>query len=119
VCIFCDKRVSGVVVCDVPNKTRIHNRRHNTNRNSLLLRCLSTGRAAPSEDKRVNAIRADGEDDHSSVSARNADGRGSNEETDNGYALGNGNVPCALVEFARGPGDCDCDGASDQVGWAC
>jgi hypothetical protein len=108
-----------VLIGNVPNKTRIHNRRHNTNRNGLLLGRLSTCRAAPSEDKRINAICANGEDDHSSVSTRYADGRGSNEETDNGYALGNGDVPCALVELTRGPGDCDCDSARDQVGWAC
>jgi hypothetical protein len=102
-----------------PDETRVHDRGHDTDCNSLLLGRLATGRTAPSEDERVDAVGADSEDDHGGVAARYADGGRGDEETDNGHALGDGDVPCALVELARGPGDCDCDDTSDQVGWAC
>jgi hypothetical protein len=102
-----------------PDETCVHDCSHDTNGNSLLLRCLSTCRAAPSEDKRVDAVCADGEDDHGGVSSRNADGCRCDEETDDSYALGDGDVPCALIELARRPGDCDCDGTSNQLWWEC
>jgi hypothetical protein len=103
---------------DLPDERSVHDRCDNSNRNRLLLRCLSTRRSAPSEDKRVDTVCADGEDDHGCIATRNANGRAGDEEPDGGDALGYGDVPCAFVELARGPGDGDCDDAGDEVGWA-
>jgi hypothetical protein len=80
---------------------------------------LAARRAAPAEDQRVDAVGADGEDDHGHVTARGADGCAGDEEADRGDDFGDGDVPCALVEFSGGPGYGDGDDAGDQVGRAC
>jgi hypothetical protein len=117
VCVVSDLEVGGGGEI-LPDEGRVHDSGNNTDGNGLLLGCLTTSRSAPTENQGVDAVGADGEDDHGGVASRNADGRACDEETNSGDGLGGCNVPCSLVELARGPGDGDCDGAGDQVGWA-
>jgi hypothetical protein len=102
-----------------PDERSVHDGRHDTDGNSLLLGCLATGGSAPSENQGVDAVCSDGEDDHSGVAACDADGGACDKKTDGGDTLGDCDVPGALVELTRRPGDCDGDCAGDQVGWAC
>jgi hypothetical protein len=109
----------GGGVYDLPDERSVHDSSHNANSDGLLLRRLSTSRTAPTQNERVDAICSNGEDDHGGVTSRHADGRASDKETNDGDTLGDGYVPCALVELARRPGDCDGDRSGNEVGWAC
>lgn len=79
---------------------------------------MTTGGSTPTENKRVDAVGTDGEDDHGDVAARNTDFSAGESETESGYCFGDGDVPGSLVELARRPRHGDCDGASDEVGRA-
>jgi hypothetical protein len=59
-----------------------------------------------------------GEDDHGDVAAGGIANGGSQHEAEGSDSLGDGDVPRALVELARAPGDGDGDGTGDQVGRA-
>ena len=101
-----------------PDERRVHDGGDNANGDSLLLRRLTARGSAPSEDERVDAVGADGEDDHSHVATRNTERRACDEEADGGDDLADGDVPGALVELAGRPGDGNCDAAGDEVGRA-
>jgi hypothetical protein len=102
ICVVSDWEVGGGGGGEIlPDEGRVHDSGNNTDGNSLLLGCLTTGRSAPTENQGVDAVGADGEDDHGGVASRNADRRACNEETDSGDGLGGGNVPCSLVKLAR------------------
>lgn len=100
------------------DKANVHHRRDDSNRARLLLLGLATYASAPAEDQAVHAVRADGEDDHAHVAARDVGHAGGGREADGGNDLGAGDVPGALVEFARGPGEGNGRHAGDEVGWA-
>ena len=102
----------------VPDKRSVHNGRHDTDCDGLLLGCLTTGGSAPTENERVDSVGTDGEDDHGDVATRNADFSAGESETESGYGFGDGDVPGSLVELARRPRHGDCDGAGDEVGRA-
>jgi hypothetical protein len=104
---------------DLPDERRVHDCGDNADSDSLLLGRLSACRSAPTQNERVDTICANGEDDHGRVAACYANGCAGNQETDSGYALGDGDMPCAFVELAGRPGDGNGDYAGDEVGWAC
>jgi hypothetical protein len=102
VCVVSDLDVGGGGGGEIlPDERRVHDSGHDADGNGLLLRSLTTGGTAPTENQGVDAVGADGEDDHGGVAPRNADGGACDEETNSGDGLGGGNVPCSLVKLAR------------------
>lgn len=101
-----------------PDERGVHDSSDDTNGNSLLLRSLTTSRSAPTQDERVDTVCANGEYDHGDVAACNTEGRACDKETNSGDDLGDGDVPCALVELSRRPRDSDGDSTGDKVRWA-
>lgn len=72
-------------------------------------------RSAPTKDERVDTICADGKDHHRNVTACNTKGCARNKKPNCGNDLGDGNMPCTLVELSRGPGNSDGDSAGYEV----
>lgn len=103
-----------------PHEAAVHERGDEPNGRRLLLLGLRAHAAAPPEDQAVDAVRPDGEDDHGGVPPGHVPRRGGRggDEAHHRDGLGGGDVPCALVESARGPRDEDGDGAGDEVGRA-
>lgn len=99
-----------------PDETGVHDGSHYSDRNGLLLLCLTTGAAAPAENQGVDAVRADGEDDHANVSARCVTREACGDETDRRDNLRERDVPCTFVELARRPRNGNSHRASDEVG---
>jgi hypothetical protein len=85
---------------DLPDERGIHNRSNDANSNGLLLRCLATRRAAPSQDQRVDTIRANGEDDHGDIASSSPDIRTSQSKAKGSDSLGDGNMPRPLIELS-------------------
>lgn len=100
---------------DSPDERNVHDRRDNRNCGSLFLLGLSACTSAPPQDQRVDTIGTDGENYHCYIAASEIQGRASSHEANGGDDLGDGDVPCALVELARGPRHCNCDRASDEI----
>lgn len=98
-----------------PDERGVHDRRDDPDRHGLLLLRLSAGAPRPAEDERVDAVGADGEDYHADVPPHGVQSRAGGDETDRGDDLGDGDVPGALVELARAPGDENRHRARDQV----
>lgn len=53
----------------LPDERSVHDRGDDTDRDSPLLGCLTTGGTAPSENERVDTVGTNGEDDHGDVAA--------------------------------------------------
>lgn len=102
-----------------PDERRVHDGCNNADSNGLLFLGLSTRAAAPPEDQGVNTVRSNSEDDHRSVASAHVHRQTCGYESNCCNCLGDGNVPRALVEFTAAPRDGDCDGAGNQVWWAC
>ena len=79
---------------------------------------IRTG-SAPTQDERVDAVCTNGENDHGNIAACNTKRRACNEKPDSSDDLGDGNVPCALIEFSGRPRDSDGDSTGDKIGRAC
>jgi hypothetical protein len=83
-----------------PDERGVHDGCDYTNGNGLLLWSLATSRSTPTQDERVDTVCSDSEDDHGDIAACNTEGRACDKETDGSDDLRDGNVPCALIEFA-------------------
>lgn len=111
--IECCKSQGGL-----PDEGGVHNSGDYANSDSLLLRSLTAGGSAPTQNERVNTVCADGENDHGDIATGSTDVGASKTESKGGDTLGDGDMPRALVELARRPGDSDGDGTGNEVGWA-
>lgn len=104
---------------NLPDKRGVHDSRHDTNSDSLLLWCLPASRSAPSQNQGVYAVSADGEDNHGNITTSDPNVCACKTETEDCDQLRDGNVPGALVKLAGRPGHGDGDTTSDQVWGAC
>jgi hypothetical protein len=104
---------------DLPDERGIHNRSDDANSNSFLLRRLTTCRSAPTQDQRVDTIRANGEDDHGDIASRRPNFGTSQCKAEGSDSLGDSNMPRPLIKLSRRPGHCDGDNAGDEVRGAC
>lgn len=103
---------------DSPDEGNIHDRRDNRNCGSLFLLGLPAGTSAPAQDQRIDAIGTNCEDDHGYIAADEIHRRAGGYETDGGDDLGDGDVPCPLIELSRRPRHRNRDRASYEIGRA-
>ena len=101
-----------------PDERDVHNHGHHGDGHSLLLLCLTADGTAPTEDERVDTVRADCEDGHRHVSTSHVEGRAGSHKSNHRDGLGDGDVPRSLVQLTRGPRDGNRDGSGDEVGRA-
>ena len=69
----------------------------------LLLARLRERRRRPADNDRVDRVRADGKDEARNVACRDVEGRGCDDEADDGGRETRGDVPCTLVQTAGAP----------------
>lgn len=74
--------------------------------------------SAPTQDEGVDAVCANREDDHGDVATCNTERRACDEKADDCDNLGDGDMPCALVELSGRPGDSDSNDTGKEVGRA-
>merc|ERR1712070_830633 len=86
-----------------PDERSVSNGIHDGQRTCFAFFGLPTGRRDPAENDRVDCICSNSEDDHCEVPGTSVERCASKDETKDSYRLGNGDMPCALVEFARLP----------------
>lgn len=88
-----------------PDEGDVHNHGHDTDGHGLLLFCLATDAAAPSQNERVDSVGTNSENYHGHVSACKVQSSAGGHEPDGGYSLGCCNMPCPFIELPGRPGD--------------
>lgn len=84
-----------------PDKRSISNSINNRQRRSLFFLRLSTRRAHPTQNDRIDRVRANGKDNHPEISHSGIQRRSAEHKAENRDGFGYSDMPRAFVEFSR------------------